>query len=406
MEGTAVRTPFAPGLKPALYTAAAIGVLTVAGCGTSTHESAPLDEREAVAVSVERVSLVDLPSFIEAGGTVQAGSTAHITSRVVAPIQHVHVSAGDRVRRGQTLVTLDARELTAHADRATAMIRAATDSARAAESRTQAEEASLRLATATHARISALADRKSATPQELDQAVAALRAAEARVQMARSESAAAAAELDTAKAASEAAAVARSYAVLIAPFDGIVADRLADPGSLAAPGAPLLVVEQEGPARFEVRVDASRAASITRQQPAEVRIDSGDPEWLSARVIEVGRTDVTSHSFLVKLELPVGATVRTGAFGRARFAGPARRTLTVPATSLIRRAGLVFAFTTDADGRSRLRPVVAGAVAEGRAEILAGLQEGDTVVANPPPSLLDGTPLRIEPSTTPAGGRS
>jgi RND family efflux transporter MFP subunit len=374
-----------------LYIVSALAAVTALGCGTSPQtETASSDSAQAITVTVDRVSSVDLPSRIEAGGIVRAGATATVTSRVVAPIQAVHVRAGDRVQRGQTLVTLDSREVTANATRATAAWTAATEASRAAESRMAAAESGLRLAAATHARISVLHDKRSATPQELDQAVAALDAAKAQIQSARSESAASLAARDAARAAADAASVAQSYTILTAPFDGVVADRMADPGSLASPGMPLVIIEESGAVRLEVRLDDSRAWAAAGQR-AEVRLDSDAAAWVPAAVVEVGRADAASHSFLVKLEVPAGTTARTGSFGRARFAGPTHRTLVVPSSSLVRRAGLTFVFTVDADNRSRLRPVVPGAVEGDRTEILAGVGDGETVVTSPPPTLTDGS---------------
>lgn len=248
-----------------------LGAMVAAGCSTPPRsDSGSSDSTAAIPVSVDRVSSVDLLSRIEAGGIVQAGATAHVTSRVVAPIQAVHVRAGDTVRRGQALVTLDSREVAANVTRAAAAWTAATESSRAAESRMAAAESALRLASATHARIRALHDKRSATAQELDQAVAALDAAEAQIQSARSESAASLAARDAARAAADAASVAQSYTTLTAPFDGVIADRMADPGSLATPGLPLVVVEASGRPRLEVRLDDSRAWTATGQR-AEVR---------------------------------------------------------------------------------------------------------------------------------------
>jgi multidrug efflux pump subunit AcrA (membrane-fusion protein) len=377
--------------RPALAFVAALGMALSIGCRSTPRPESTEAASTPVVVSIAPVAVVDLPSRIEAGGVVQASATAHITSRVLAPIQVVHVRAGDRVSRGQTLVTLDARELSANAERAAAALTAAVEASRAAESRAASAEAALRLAAATHDRINALYAKRSATPQELDQAVAAQGSADAQLKAARAESASAAAARDAARAASDGAAIARSYAAIVAPFDGIVADRTADPGSLATPGAPLLVVEQLGSARLEVRLDESRAARVAVGQRAEVQLDAVDPaRWLPATIVEAGRADPVSHSLLVKLELPSDTSARTGSFGRARFVVDSRHSLTVPASAVIRRAGLTFVFTVDASNHARLRPVVVGAIEGQRAEVLAGAAPDEAVIVSPPPSLADG----------------
>jgi hypothetical protein len=151
------------------------------------------------------------------------------------------------------------------------------------------------------------------------------------------------------------------------------------------------VVEQSGSLRLEVRLDESRAGSVAAGQRAEVRLDAGDPaRWLPATIVEAGRADPVSHSFLVKLELPKDRAVRTGSFGRARFAVDSRRSLAVPASAVIRRAGLTFVFTVDESNHARLRPVVVGAIEGEQAEVLAGVARDETVIVTPPPTLVDG----------------
>jgi RND family efflux transporter MFP subunit len=182
--------------------------------------------------------------------------------------------------------------------------------------------------------------------------------------------------------------------VLTAPFDGLVTERNVDPGTMATPGAPLLTLDDATAFRLEVRVDEARAAQVAVGAPAEVSLGEAtapDAAWSRARVVEVARLDAASHGFVVKIELPEGAQVRSGQFGRARFQGPVQRTLTVPAAALLRRGQLTFVFAVDADGVARLRPISVGATAADRVEALAGVRDGEQVVLAPPASLSDGT---------------
>jgi hypothetical protein len=57
---------------------------------------------------------------------------------------------------------------------------------------------------------------------------------------------------------------------------------------------------------------------------------------------------------------------------------------------VVRRGQLTFVYTVDADGRARLQPVSPGAEADDRIEILAGIREGNRVIADPPAELSDG----------------
>jgi multidrug efflux pump subunit AcrA (membrane-fusion protein) len=369
-----------------------IGVAVLgAGCASPPEqaERAPAP----VAVSIVAAESTALTSSFEAGGVVRARATAAIASRMMAPILEVHVRPGDRVRRDAPLVTLDSREVMANRSRAAATLASAVEAVHAADADAKSAAAAMGLARATHDRIRTLHDKRSATQQELDQAVSALDAAEAQLGSARARMAAATAARDAAQAASDAAAIASSYAVLVAPFDGLVTERSADPGIMATPGLALLTIEDATTFRLEVALDEARASHVALGQNADVRIgDPGSPNhWAGeARISEVARLDPASHSFLVKLDLPSGPSLRSGLFGRARFAGPTRQALVIPASAAVRRGQLTFVYTVNADGRATLQPVSLGAEDRGRIEILAGLREGERVITNPPATLSEG----------------
>jgi multidrug efflux pump subunit AcrA (membrane-fusion protein) len=372
-----------------------VGVILVAGSIAAACASKPpaaqLDGAP-VTVSLGRAEVTERATPFEAGGVVRARTTALVASRVAAPITEVHVQVGDRVRRGAALVTLDAREIRANRARAVASSLAAAESARAADADIRAAESAVVLAQVTRDRMSALHATRSATAQELDQAVAGLTAAEAQATGARARLAAANAARDAAQAAADGAEIGMTYSVLSAPFDGVVTDRHADAGSMAMPGAPLITLEDASAFRLETQVDEARAALVAVGQAVEVRFDNaaiGRGEWLGARVVEIAHLEATTHSFVIKLELPHALALRSGLFGRVRFAGPPRRALTAPVSALLARGQLTFVFLVDG-GRARLRPISTGAADTDRVEVLAGLREGDVVVTNPSPSLSDG----------------
>jgi RND family efflux transporter MFP subunit len=340
-------------------------------------------------VTIARVATTDVPERFESGGVVRARLTATLASRVAGAIESVPASVGARVRRGQTLLTLECRELEANSARARASLTAAAETMLATDADVRAADAALALATATQQRVRVLYEKRSATAQEWDQASEAVQEADARGAAARSRAAAARAARDAADAALRADEATVSYATISAPFDGVVAERLVDPGTLASPGMPLLVVEDPGELRLHVQIDEFRARALAVGQIAEVRLDQGGA-WTRARIDEIGRVDPASHSFLVKLELPASPNPRPGLFARARFISGSRRGLMLPAASLVRRGQLAYVFTVTDDDLARLRPVVAGDGDGERIEILAGLADGDSVIVAPPPALTDG----------------
>jgi RND family efflux transporter MFP subunit len=348
-----------------------------------------------VPVEIGVAEMTDVASFFEAGGIVRARATAVIASRVLAPVAIVHVRPGDRVRRGAKLVTLDARELRANTARASAALTGAVEAARAAETDTRAAEAALGLARVSHERIESLFRTRSATPQELDQAIASLAAAEAQLAAAKRRTAAAEAGCDAARAAVAAADIGVSYAVLDAPFDGVVSERSVDAGSMAAPGAALLTLEDAARFRLDVQLDEARARQVRVAQSVDVSVSPGE-HWVGARVAEVARIDPTSHGFVVKIDLPRDPAFRSGLFGRARFAGPARRTLVVPASAVVRRGQLALIFVVDHDNTARLRAVSLAPLQDAHSEVLSGVRAGDRIVLSPPDAFTDGATVSAQ----------
>lgn len=368
-----------------------LSVLVVSAAAVAACSSAPA-EREAAAadpVPVRTATVVEstLSDVIEAGGVVQAGTSATVAARVMAPVLAVRVAPGDRVRAGQVLVELDGRDLTASARGATAGAAEAREGAAAAAAEGQAAEAALTLAKATHDRISALFAKKSATAQEMDDATAALAAAQARATSAAARVQGASAGVERAAAASDAAAATAGFLRVVAPFDGVVTEKLVEPGNMATPGLPLVRVEDTRRFRLEVRIDESRAARVAAGGTLDVVLDGPDgaPVTVQGTVSEVSRAlDAGSRSFLVKIALPADAGLRSGAFGRARLPGASRAALVVPAEAIVRHGQVTSVFVAD-DGVARLRLVrVRGT------EVLAGLKAGESVVVSPAPALTDG----------------
>ncbi len=371
--------------------AIALGVLlTTAACSSHT-ESTPGADAPPIQVRSAQVTMSDVGAMFDAGGVVQARTTAVVTSRILAPIQEVRVSPGDRVRAGQVLVVLDGRDLGAQARGARAGAQAAGQGATAAAADRRAADAALVLARATHDRIATLHAKRSATPQELDQAVAALRAAEATAAGAAAREQQAASGVAGAQAASESAGATESYTRVTAPFDGVVTEKMVEPGNMASPGMPLVRVEDTRGFRLDVRVDESRIGDLAPGASVPVLLAgaSGAIATVSGTVAEVARAvDADTRAFLVKITLPDTSGPRSGMFGRARFAGPPRRALTVPAEALVRRGQVVSVFVVD-NGVARLRMVDVRDT-----EVLAGLSEGETVVLSPAAGLTDGRRVR------------
>jgi RND family efflux transporter MFP subunit len=368
--------------------------VTAVACATpTTNPDAPL---AAVSVNTVEAAAVDWTSRFEAGGALTARETALISSRIVAPIS--------TVKRGQTLLILETAELKAQASRAAAALDAARQAGEATVAEARSAAAALELARAAHTRTATLHGQRSATLQELDEATAALGMAEARSAAAQARVRESASALEAARLAGRAADVATSYGTLTSPFDGVVADRSADPGTMAAAGRTLLIIEDPTALALEVRLDASRAAGVHLQDAVPVKIGPDTAPWTDGRVVEIARVDPTAHSFAVKISVSAGGSLRSGLYGRARFPESSRRAIAVPSSAVIRRGQLTLVFAVDKGSIARLRAVSTGSMDDDRVEILAGLAAGERVVIAPPASLTDGARVTAADAPDPARG--
>ncbi len=210
------------------------GALSACGRGDRPEAKAG----EPIPVTVAAVAAIDTAERLEAGGVVAARESASISSRIVATIAGIRVKAGDRVRAGDVLITLDARDVTEHTGQARASAVAAEKTLAQARTEQSAAEAEHRLAAAWQKRIATLHARNSATDQERDEAEARLSAAAARLAGTQAGIEAAEAQLASARAAVGVATATESFTTVRAPFDGLVTERLTDPGNLAGTRHP------------------------------------------------------------------------------------------------------------------------------------------------------------------------
>ena len=361
--------------------------LIVPACGRET-QTRPAETDAPISVTVAPGTMTETLDGFEAGGVVQARTTATITARILAPVREVRVAPGDRVQTGQVLIVLDGRDLGAQARSATAAAQAAEQGAIAAASEQQGADAALVLARATHQRMAGLHAKRSATAQEFDAATAELRVAEARAAGAAARAQAARSAVESARAASEAAGTTESFALITAPFEGVVTDKLVETGNMASPGIPLMRLEDTRAFRLDVRVDESRVGHVTLGALVPVALDSGPggaTTTVNGTVAEIGRAvDADARAFLVKIALPQTDGLRSGTFGRARFSAQTRRALTVPEGAIVRRGQMTSVFVVE-NGIAHLRLVDLR-----ETEVLAGLSEAEVVIVGAPSAVTDG----------------
>ena len=370
-----------------------IPVLLLTSCGSEPARRAAQPQAPPVAVRVAAVNTQDWPASYEATGTVRARTTATISSKVMGYVQQVNVQVGDHVRQGQALITLDARDLDVNLRRAEAGGAEGQSAIPELENATAAAKANLDLAQTTFQRMQELAAKKSISNQELDEASARLKAAQANYEMMRSRRAQITSKAAVVEQEVRAAGIMRDYARLAAPFNGVVITRTVEPGNLATPGAPLLTIEQDGLYRLEASVDESKLASVRVGQAVEAVLEAD--RKLNARVSEiVPSVDSASRTYIVKLDLPATPNLRTGMFGRAVFPLGMQKVVAVPLAALMERGQLQSVFVVE-DDAAHTRLVTTGRRNNDAVEVLSGLNAGEKVVLPVPVGLQDGARVEV-----------
>ena len=368
-----------------LLSTVAVSLLTGAiltAC-SSSRSAASAAAPETVKAPLETVQQSRVPRLLEAVGTVRAQEVAQLSPQVMGSITSISVREGDSVRRGQVLAAIDDAQPRAGVERAQAALASA-------EHEVAAATADYELAASTMKRYQALYEKKSVSPHEFDEVSTRLRAASAHRELALS-------GVNQAKAALAQARTAEGFTRVRAPFDGVVSERRADPGALAAPGAPLLTVESRGRYRLEVGVDEKNLAAIRLGQSVSVSVDALGADLLAGKVVQiVPAADAASRSFIVKIELPANGKLRSGFFGRARFAVGERDSITIPRTAVLDRGQLQGVFVIGQDRVAMLRFVTLGESSGDRVEVLSGLNAGDTVVISAAGRELAGKRIEVQ----------
>ena len=359
----------------------AVCAAMVAGCHGA--ESVTPAAVQTISARVVQSQEQQIPVNIRSTGTVHARETAVISAQVVGRIQQVLVHEGDQVRAGQTLVVLDDAALRASVDQTQASVRAAQQQQAAAQT-------DAKLAASTLERYRQLQAEKSVSPQEMDEVAQRAAAASSRLEAIRSQT-------DAARAQETGAHAMLGYTRLGAPFAGVVTARMADPGTLASPGVPLLQVDKAGALQLQATVDESAIATLRKGMEVQVTINGASSSDIVGTVAEIDpAADPSSHSFTVKIDLPSSTRLRAGMYGTAAFSNGVRQAVVIPRSAVVSRGSLVCAYVLDSQGIAQLRYLTLGAAQDSLVEVLSGISPGETLVDAPSDRDIAGKRIEVQ----------
>ncbi len=274
---------------------------------------------------------------------VEAVRQATVAAQIQGRVIEMRAEAGQRVKAGELLMRLDAREA------------AGSD---------QAAQAGLAQARVAYERAKSLHAQKFISKAALDQAEAAFKGAQG---------------------SAGASGASLSHGTVTAPIGGIVAERQIELGEMATPGRPLVTVFDPKGLRVIATIPQYKLAEVKKSTKARIEFpESG--RWVDALRIEILPTvDGKSHTATARLYLPENIEgVVPGMFARAHFTLGQAKKITVPPAAVLRRGEVTAVYVLDEKGTPRLRQVRLGEpVSGGDIEVLAGISDGERVSLSP-----------------------
>lgn len=297
---------------------------------------------------------VSRPAYYVAVGTVGSRTEATVAAQTSGRVTSVLVDAGTTVQQGDLLATLDSQENEARVEQAASGLESA---------RAELAEAEIH-----HGRIERLLPEHAATQAQMDAAEARLRQARAAVRVASKKL--------------EEARIVLGYNRILAPMTGVVTRREVDPGDLAYPGRPLIVVHNPKGLRLEARVREGLVSRVHEGQEVDVDLTTLGRVVLGTVDEIAPSADPQSRSVLVKVALPATEGLFPGMFGKLRLNLDDRETVLVPAAA-VSKVGQLMTVRVLQDGRWIRRYVTLGERVEDRVEILSGLDGGEAIGWDP-----------------------
>lgn len=292
-----------------------------------------------IQAAVIEITAAQVPVRVEVTGQVTAIYQATLSSRIQGMIDTLLVREGMKVSKGQVLIRLDSRDVQADLARATAEV----DNAKAQLNR-----------------MKTLYAQDAVSKQEMENATRSYKVAEAN---------------------RKAVLAQLSYTVVKAPFNGVITEKKVEAGELASPGQPLLQMEDPRQLRLEATVAEGDLKSISLGDKIPILIDAlgaAPLQGVVSQILPAG--DPQTHTFMVKVDLPVTPGLKSGMFGRLQLEKGMTQTILVPFSAVVERGELTSLFVVGGDRIGRLRWVKLGRRFDKQVEILSGVNVGERVL--------------------------
>ncbi len=355
------------------------GLWLAAGLAASLPAAAQQDSL----VRVDAVQREPLAQTVPVIGRLVARQAGEIAARIAGPVAEFFVEVGDRVDKDEVIAVLDSKLLKARRDLATGRLNEGL-----AELKTSRAEVAL--ARQELQRMEGLKSSAAFSQARFDDANQSVAIAEAKSKRAEAGVASARAELQVYE-------INLTDAMVLAPYPGVVIQRMSEAGAYVQIGAPLVRLIADRSLEVEVEVPFQRLGGLTDRRVVQIALDDGSTHEATVRAVLPSENPLT-RTRVVRLTPRFSETTIGLADSQSVTvlvpAGATREVLTVHKDALLRRQGGVIVFVV-VDGMAEARTITIGEGLGNRVEILNGLADGDVVVVRGNERLHPGAKVRI-----------
>jgi multidrug efflux pump subunit AcrA (membrane-fusion protein) len=369
---------------------------------------------QAPLVEVSLVTQERIEEKIVRTGDIVPDAQVTIYSKVQGWVEKINVREGDRVKTGQVLVTLDAREAEAAVAQSKASLEAAAarlkqvkaTSEEAVQSQIQQSKATLELAESDLKRAQELLEKNFISRQQLDEARTKYNVAKAAYELTlnslrqktwENDIALAEAQVRQAKANLDMTQAQLANLIILSPMNGGVTKRHVDPGTMLKDTSPILTLMDLTEVKMVVNVIEKEFVRLQKGQAVKIAVTAFPNRTFQGRIaIITPALELQSRTAEIQISVPnPGYVLNPGMFGRAEIlirSDP--RALLVPIQAVVTQEDKDVVFVLK-DGKAYRRLVQKGLTKDTFVEITQGLKAGEQVITAGHGFLKDGSPVRL-----------
>lgn len=345
-----------------------VGYRIYANISANQEQAAQAAQGKKIAVQVAQVGRHDITPAIEFSASLEPVWSADISAKVDGRISDLTIAEGDSVQAGMVIATLDTNDLQAQVVQAQGNLAAA--------------QSTLEQAELDYRRYTALESQGAVAVQVLDNA--------------RTKRDLAAGQVQSAQGALTLMQEKLNNANIIVPRDGVVTKRYMQAGTYTRSGSPIITVADVTTLLAKATIGEAQIADVSVGTPVKIMVDALAGQEFAGTITRISpMASLPARTFNAEIEIPNSdGKLKAGMFAKASIPVKVHdHVLAIPGTALVMKEDQRTVFVVGPDNRVQQKTVKIGYIGDGWAEVLEGLNEGDTIVTAGQNKVKDGAEI-------------